>query len=346
MKRFILLALCALFTCQAGARTLYVDARRPNNKGNGLSVRKAKKTLQAAVNIARDGDTIIVLKGKYSTPLKTKNKRIKIKAKSGAGATFAAAKKWLEAYSLDLGNGTATKVTGFTVMRHYYRRDDYGYYVPAGGVRGGTLSKCTLLSLGSIFGKPTVSYSKLSDCLLSNCCPDTQGRKFISHATLNRCKIVDAEARGGKKYAPIASSKLCNCLVADSDGVSFSLCTLGNCTVADNDRVALKGNKGYNTIFNGVSAAQFKKTKKNTFKNCYTGTNPGFVDSDDTDDDDDDDDDDYTDDADEDYHLQAGSPCIDKGTKSTAAKKLYGKKDLDGKKRVKGRSVDIGCYEY
>ena len=47
-----------------------------------------------------------------------------------------------------------------------------------------------------------------------------------------------------------------------------------------------------------------------------------------------------------DYRLNKGSPCIDKGTKASAAKNLYGSKDLAGKKRVKGKSVDIGCYEF
>ena len=35
-------ALCAFFTVQTEARTLYVDASRPNNKGNGLKLKTAK----------------------------------------------------------------------------------------------------------------------------------------------------------------------------------------------------------------------------------------------------------------------------------------------------------------
>ena len=56
--RFLIVSLCMLFAFDAGARTLYVDARRPNNNGNGRSLRKAKRTIQAAVNIAKKGDTI------------------------------------------------------------------------------------------------------------------------------------------------------------------------------------------------------------------------------------------------------------------------------------------------
>ncbi len=86
MKSFLLLALCALFAGTAGARTLYVDARRPNNNGNGFSAKQAKKTIQAAINIATAGDTILVAPGSYA-PIKTNNKKITIKSTKGATKT-------------------------------------------------------------------------------------------------------------------------------------------------------------------------------------------------------------------------------------------------------------------
>ncbi len=79
-------ALCALFAAQTEARTLYVDGSRPNNNGNGLTASTAKKTLQSAINIANDGDTIIVYPGKYSQ-ISTANKAITIKSKDGASKT-------------------------------------------------------------------------------------------------------------------------------------------------------------------------------------------------------------------------------------------------------------------
>ena len=328
MKRFLALALCALVAVQAEARTLYVDAKRPNNKGNGLSVKKAKKTLQAAINIAKSGDTIVVLQGKYAAPVKTNNKKLKIKSKSGRTATTIAAKKWLAGYSLDLGSGAATKMTGFTIEPCFKKSDwdpDYGYYITAGGVRGGTISDCTFQSLGRVLAMPrpaTFASTKLTDCLLDGCYADSSGEKFISSCTQNRCKVVDS------RLSPVVSSQLSNCLFSGNDALSFSSCILGNCTIAGNDSVVLKKNKAYNTIFHQVPASQFKKAKKNTLKNCYSSSAPMFAAA-----------------ADGDYHLLAGSPCIDRGTKVAAARKLYGKKDLDGKKRIQGKSVDIGCYE-
>ena len=47
-----------------------------------------------------------------------------------------------------------------------------------------------------------------------------------------------------------------------------------------------------------------------------------------------------------DFRLAKGSPCIDQGKPTKAQKKLVGTKDLAGRKRIKGKAVDRGCYEY
>ena len=143
------------------------------------------------------------------------------------------------------------------------------------------------------------------------------------------------------------------------------------------------------TVFYKVVASQFKKSKKNTLKNCYKGNAPKFVspggtatvaktiqipivrdyDGEEIELDYDYDSEygldidwDYYSESDvvryvnktvydtvdvpADYRLAKGSPCINKGKLTKAQKKLVGKKDLAGKKRIKGKAVDIGCYEY
>ena len=87
MKKLLTIALCAIFAIHAAeARTIYVNAKRPNNKGNGLKVKTAKKTIQAAINIAKKGDTILVYPGTYGQ-IWTKNKKITIKSVKGQKKT-------------------------------------------------------------------------------------------------------------------------------------------------------------------------------------------------------------------------------------------------------------------
>jgi hypothetical protein len=46
------------------------------------------------------------------------------------------------------------------------------------------------------------------------------------------------------------------------------------------------------------------------------------------------------------YRLKKGSYAIDKGKLTATQKKLVGTKDLAGQKRIKGKAIDRGCYEY
>ncbi len=332
MKRILAFALCAAFACQAGARTLYVDATRPNNNGNGLKAKTAKKTIQAAVNAAKDGDTIVVLQGAYA-PIKTKNRKIAIKSKSGAdkttithkGSSDAIAilgKVWSEQRSYATvggtyvftwkstpeSKGTSTKLVGFTLNG----RECYGV-VP---VSGGTVQSCIIQNGDSDIG--LTCWSKLKLCTIQN--NDTT---FFKNSSFDRCKFL---SNHGYASCRSTSSKFSNCLFAHNEMLPLTGCTLVNCTVADNQAFAMNKTKAYNTVFDGVGAAQFKAAKKNSFTNCYKGASQFAPFSS--------------------YRPAEGSRLIDKGKVSAALAKLYGAKDLVGNKRVKGKSVDIGCYEY
>jgi hypothetical protein len=111
--------------------------------------------------------------------------------------------------------------------------------------------------------------------------------------------------------------------------------------VAENRGVVLSKTTACNTIFYKVAASQFKSSKKNKLYNCYKGAAPKFKSLKKTV---------LDEDGEEefiegDYTLLAGSPCINKGKLTKAQKKLVGSKDLAGKKRIKGKAIDIGCYE-
>lgn len=513
MKRILLFAIGAMISLQAGARTLYVDASRPNNNGNGLKTATAKKTIQAAVNAAKAGDTIVVLRGTYA-PISTKNKKITIKAKSGASKTkirYSGTKKadsavvklgktWMKttSYRDETGRtgtvtessgsetkGTSTKLTGFTIDGAKSANDQWDNIF---GVSGGTLKSCIVQNVS---GKRTVCRAKLSACTLRN-----NSYLLVELSTLARCKILSN--KGNTQYGKTASSKFTNCLLAQNDTVPMKGCTLANCTIAENTAFTMSSTKAWNTIFHGVASSQFAAKKKNTLTKCYKGKDPKFTNleqevwitnttSNWVDDPNGPDtipskwtEDVYTtnyvgtvtnlierlqediegdpydgrehsnfstnkfdylqitevilhdgdivtleekqcsDEVDEiettpfynaspryywlncanngngdfcrwedsdkgwvvrvtmketktqvertgtirgewkktttrelsdevvpgNYHLRKGSPCIDKGTKTAAAKKLFGSKDLDGKNRIRGKTVDIGCYEY
>jgi len=62
-------ALAAAFTLATAtthAATYYVDASRPNDTGAGTTWATAKRTIQAAIDVATANDTIIVTNGVYA----------------------------------------------------------------------------------------------------------------------------------------------------------------------------------------------------------------------------------------------------------------------------------------
>lgn len=429
------LALSAALLCSlnASARTLYVNASRPNNKGNGLKAATAFKTLQYAINKARNGDTILVYPGKYA-PIKTNNKKITIKSVNGKDKTFilsgvdkkgdgiviadlaawsknvdAYHRYWKEEWTIcwKIGGHTRTTLQGFTV-RPTSQTDAQGelwYLETAAAIAGGTAKNCAFEHCGGLWrylafesdgrsGKlectaawPTFLKTKLVGCRIFDCTgmgewykknPSNPNSKaatpssgiLIEESTLARCTITQSgssfsSSRNGglPDTCNFRKSSFSNCLFARNWRPGFISCTLGNCTVAGNYGAKISSCTAYNTVFYKVANSQFAKKRKNKLVGCYRGASPGFVllprqlrwgaDDENA----------FVghetwnfdeasrlwimaDAVDADYHLAEGSPCIDKGTRKKAAKKLFGTKDLDGKKRIKGKAIDIGCYEY
>ena len=399
MKRLLILALCALFALNADARTLYVNAKRPNNSGNGLSAAKAKKTIQAAINIAKKGDTILVYPGTYA-PISTKNKKIAIKSTKGAkrtsivragskaSALASLGKTWNYTY---VGTGMSPgEIAGKTYKANsapYAKGRSTalsGFVIDAGGtarrlllgVSGGTLKSCVVQGFGNAaareWGSPVYN-AKLTACTLRN-------NRFIgsemgvaSDSRLSRCRIVGNFGGDGSdvSYAcsPVVTrSTLDNCLVADNEvygwsafedctaanctivgnRLSFRLCsasaryfsersTFANCILFDNRSRTTSDKWDDNLDASVVIHSEWKthngdsdKDAKNTYKNTdTTNKDPQFVNA-----------------AKGDYRLKRSSYCINSGKLTKAQKKLVGTTDLAGMKRIKGKSIDCGCYEY
>lgn len=171
--------------------------------------------------------------------------------------------------------------------------------VSGGGILGGTVTHCRILSNVAQYGGGAAD-SSLTDCLLYN----------------NSALHSGGAAKG-------CSVRNCT-LVQNSAGVfggGHSHCSLLNCIVY------------YNTAadepnFDSNSAIDYCCTtpEPNDFNGGNNITNePLFVGL-----------------STQDFHLKGISPCINAGKNHSVGAGV----DLDGQPRIRGTSVDLGCYEF
>ena len=273
MKKLLTIALCAIFAIHAAeARTLYVDARRPNNKGNGLSAKKAKKTIQAAINIAKAGDVIVVAPGSYA-PIKTNNKKIKITALKGVSKTKivkpnTSGKKLALAqlgkpYNVFLDThfttmvssgiwtkGTKSTLEGFLLDGINRAVGSDGELI---GVSGGTVKSCRIQRLGKKYARVVGSFgsydrasvavnSYLIDCkVLNNVC-DLAPAEYMEPRATGVVKLPTGSTflrcvfGDNKGCGGIDYGSLVNCLLYGNTAQFglFDTSSLLNCTVANN----------------------------------------------------------------------------------------------------------------
>ena len=221
MKKLLAITLCLAFAATAAeARTFYVDANRPNNNGNGLTAKTAKKTIQAAINVARAGDTIVVAPGTYS-PIKTNNKKITIKSTKGAAKTkivkpaknnpMIVLVRLGKPYSVEVEpgvnrssdpytKGKDTRLTGFLLDGRNMAKDSLFL-----GVSGGTLKSCSIQRLGrniTEHGAWVAYYATLTGCTILRNNFELPGR-----CVLDRCRIADNKSEEGDY-----NSRYSNCL--------------------------------------------------------------------------------------------------------------------------------------
>ena len=391
MKRLLLLALCALFAADAGARTLYVNASRPNNNGSGFSRAKAKKTLQAAINVAKKGDTILVLPGAYA-PIKTNNKKITIKSTKGRKKTKIVKTTEYDNIPLarlgkDYSYPTSpgfTKMKGVTTKLSGFLLDGNGKYSGGDSIVGGTLSSCTIRKFcrnmrasnvkfvgctirdnsGAIISNSTLDRCKLvgNNCI-NDRLSDGSSMGLVYHCTLSNCLLSKNTGSAASGHTFVNESDLFNCTAADNlllsykdasgnwlgtagDNPCFSRASWYNCIVRNNkwrvdvvrrewvDDYDAGGNLlGRHWVNEATTEGVANLLKKPTVSFCTntdaTNKNPKFVNP-----------------AKGNYKLKKGSYAIDKGSLPKWIKKYVGAKDLAGRKRIRGKAIDRGCYEY
>lgn len=325
--------------------TAYADPTRPDDSGDGFSLLTAKRTLQSAVDLTVDGETVLAAPGVYSEGTRvTPNEKTvgyllnrvvitnAINLRSSAGASGTVIQGAFDTVSGDpfgrgpnavrcvyLGKGT---LEGFTLT-------------------GGATDSVNLENENNRGGgvyMPEFMYTALvRDCVISN---NASVRGGGTHSgTLRRCALLDNYAQNNSSGA--RGSFAYDCLIANNrtggsttgSAVGYGWCY--NCTVADNEGRAGDTVYFYNSILTGLSVSGLHfdcclyggaSGTGTTNDNCFADA-PLFVDA-----------------AAGDYRLAAGSPCIDRASRAYVAEPFS--TDLAGAMRMMNARVDVGAYEH
>jgi len=145
----------------------YVDASCPDDNGDGKSWATAKQTIQAAIDSAVAGNTIIVTNGTY-TPISTSNKSIHIQSVNGAEWTIIDGGGINRCATLgSADNHTNTVLTGFTLLNGNADHANVGVGRDwGGGSYYGTLNNCTLTGNTASGSGGGSYYGSLYNCIV------------------------------------------------------------------------------------------------------------------------------------------------------------------------------------
>lgn len=315
----------------AEPRTFHVDAVNGDDAANGLSWDTSFATIQRAIDLACTGDEILVADGTYA-PIVSGNLGVTIRSINGAATTIIDGGGTNQCASL--GNATndvvKTTLVGFTLQN--------GFANIGGGAKGGLLKECVMQNNVSTneysqFCGGGAVHAVLHRCIVQN----------------NICKDDGGGVSGCELYDCLITGNLCENIGGGGAGGGVDSSTAFRCTIVGNSAIKDTSNKGPggagvsqsvlvgcivwgNTYTDGSSDEPFASTAAySCFGSSASGTgnivaDPLFVDA-----------------ANGDYRLQAGSPCIDKGSNSGVT---WQSVDVAGVHRKIGDSVDMGCHEY
>jgi len=138
----------------------YVDGSRPDDIGDGRSLLTAKRTIQAAVQIAGAGDEIVVESGVYAPITNSFNKTILIRSINGNKTTLIDGGTLRRCATLGTAqNHTNTLLVGFTLQNGVISGK-------GGGVYGGTLDRCVISRNSATQAGGGAADSVLYNCLV------------------------------------------------------------------------------------------------------------------------------------------------------------------------------------
>ncbi len=323
--------LCALLLLTFAATT----------QAANINVPADQSTIQAGINAAVNGDVVIVADGTY-TGANNKNLDFGGKSITVRSASNNPAQCVIDCQQA--GNGfyfhthetAAATVSGFTIQNGSSQNSTSG---SGGG------AYC-------VNSSPTFQH-----CVFANNTASSLGGGllcFYANPTVTSCVFRNNTANyGGGMYNYQSNSVVTNCVFYGNTAAyngggmyndSTAAPTITNCTIfgnfANGSGVGMVNSpdspvKVYNSIIgNGVngSFATLSHSDVAGYNLASTPDNNGNFDADPL----------FVNSANGDLHLQAGSPCIDRGDDAAIAGVTT---DLDGNPRIVNAHVDIGAYE-
>ncbi len=236
--RFWLPALAAAMSGTASAQTTFLVSPAGGHNPPFADWANAATTIQAAVNLAQAGDTVLVTNGVYTacegaitTALVRVTNGIQVVSVSGPAATIVDAQGINGRRGLEILPGAAgATVSGFTFRRG---RRNTGTYDPAGGVLmyAGVLtnsivsdSRCTHQGGGVYLGNGVIA-----DCtIVSNYSEEWQygygGGFYMTNGMVLNCRIRDnwtlSHRGGGGVY--LTGGSLRNCLITGNRATMYA----------------------------------------------------------------------------------------------------------------------------
>lgn len=360
MKKALVVAVSffILYPVYSHASIKYV--KTDGNDGNGgSSWNAAKKTIQAAINNAGNGDTVLVSKGVYQEKLTLKAGGVALYGGFNVGAAFSNTRDFKTNVTAIDGGDTAicitipanaaasTRVDGFMIRR--------GNASPGIGGQGGAIL-CLASSAGTIINNSIIgNYSSSSGAIFCETGSLVQiiNNRIIGNYALNGPAISCGSTSKVKIVSNlIASNK------STSRGAVLLISTSTGTLVFNNTIVGNNGSNGAglnafnatatiaNNIiaFNSTGVSFTTTTGTITFRNnCVFGNNgvdytglsanstnkasdPGFADINAGN-----------------FHILSTSSCKDAGSTIDTITKVT---DFDNETRVSGTAIDIGADEY